>query len=163
MVRGRKAKTPEQAEKDGYYKRHPERQNKDASKADGKEPRMPDFFTEEEKQVWMRTIDDMRRMGSLSSDLGQIIEAYVVAYASWISTRRRIAADGEVVTFVKTGGETDHKRHPLLPDLHKYRDQANKLLPELGLAPTQRNKYSPDKPKEEDPFEVWLAQATGAE
>ena len=160
MVTGRKRMSPEQAEATGYYKKHPERKNASCSKSDGIEPPVPSYFNDDEKQTWAKTIADMKKIGSLSSDLGQLIEAYVVAYCGWLSLRKRIEKEGETITVEKTGGIMDVKRHPLLPDLHKLRDQANKLLPELGLSPTQRSKYNVEGIKEVAPFEQWLEQST---
>lgn len=60
-----------------------------------------------------------------------------------------------LVLIQKTENGTEVKRNPFCVELHKYRDQMNKLLPELGLTPASRGKVSAldlGDDKAEDPF-----------
>jgi P27 family predicted phage terminase small subunit len=60
----------------------------------------------------------------------------------------------------KTKDGTDIKRNPFSVELHKYRDEMNKLLPELGLTPASRSKVSANDPDDgkDDPFASIMAR-----
>lgn len=160
MARGRKKISQEILKMQGSFVKHPERENKSAPVANGKDPSMPDYFNDDEKQKWGELLDDMRVNGIVSSDLREIMIAYCTAYGGWIKSRRMVERLG-VVLVTKTDDGTDIKRNPFSVELHKYREEMNRLLPELGLTPSARAKMVANLPPEEDEFTQWLKGATG--
>lgn len=156
---GRKPRAIEAAEAAGAFKRHPERRNPNAPRADGKRPVHPDWFDDEAKEKWLALLDLLEANGIVSSDTLDILVAYCTAYSSWRSTQKMIDEQGMTFIDFKTG---NLKRNPILTDLHKYRDQCNKLLPELGLTPSSRGRLvAKPKTDEDDPFKELLIRIGG--
>jgi len=158
MARGRKKTAPEILKMQGSYIKHPERENKLAPVANGEDPVMPVYFTDDEQQKWNELLEDMRKNGILSSDLREIMIAYCTAYGGWMKARRMVEKLG-VVLVTKGEDGAEIKRNPFSVELHKYREEMNKLLPELGLTPSARSKMVANLPPEEDEFTQWLKGA----
>jgi P27 family predicted phage terminase small subunit len=144
----------------GSYDKNPGRENKAAVKANGQEPIMPDYFTLDEQQKWGELLQDMTNNGILSSDLREIMIAYCSAFGGWMKARRMVEKLG-VVLVTKTDEGTEIKRNPFSVELHKYREEMNRLLPELGLTPSARARMVATLPPEEDEFAEWLKRAPG--
>jgi P27 family predicted phage terminase small subunit len=159
MTKGRKKTAPEILKLSGSYIKNPQRENKAAPKADGEEPEMPDYFSEDEKFKWGQLLEDMKRNGICSSDLREIMIAYCTAYGGWMLARKAVLKTG-IVLVQKTDDGIDAKRNPFSVELHKYREEMNRLLPELGLTPSARAKMVANVPPEEDEFAQWLARST---
>ena len=158
MARGRKPLAPEVHKAKGSYKKDPQRENKHAPKADGKEPTMPDWFSDLEVEMWKELVAYLRQMGVLSSENKELMIAYCTAYAGWQVARKEFVACGGLITDAK--GEP--KRHPAGTDMHKFRETMNKLLPEFGLTPSSRGKLVSMNPTEdESPFAGLLERLSG--
>lgn len=158
MARGRKRTAPEILKMQGSFVKHPERENKLAPVANGQEPEMPSYFNEDEKQKWNELLYDMRQNHIVSSDLREIMIAYCTAYGGWMNARRVVEKSG-IVLVKKTDDGAQFKRNPFAVELHKFREEMNRLLPELGLTPSARSKMVANIPKEEDAFTQWLKEA----
>lgn len=159
MARGRKPTAPEILKMQGSFVKHPERENKLAPVANGQEPEMPSYFNEDEKQKWAELLIDMRKNGILSSDLREIMTAYCSAYGGWMNARRMVEKTGIVLVRKGEDGALI-KRNPFSVELHKYREEMNRLLPELGLTPSARSRMVAQIPDDEDPLTEWLRRAT---
>jgi P27 family predicted phage terminase small subunit len=159
MTRGRKAIPQEIKERSGAFVKHPERRNKNAPKADGLRPEMPPDFDDHESQKWDQMCEILSAKGILSSDLVEILTAYCTAYGGWMRAREAVKKLG-IVLVSKKGGEADVKRNPFSVELHKYRDDMNRLLPEFGLTPASRQKVAMIAPTEvaDDPFAAIMAR-----
>jgi len=153
MTKGRKRLAPEIHEANGTYRIHPERRNKQAPTVDNERPVMPDDFDEHEQKKWEQLCKILEKNRVMSTDLIEIITAYCTAYGGWMRARDAVRKTG-IVLVQKTSEGTEIKRNPFSVELHKYRDQMNKLLPELGLTPASRGKVSSTEldDKEDDPF-----------
>jgi P27 family predicted phage terminase small subunit len=160
MARGRKAIAAEVKQSTGAFRVHPERRNKSAPVADGETPEMPDYFGEHERQKWAELCNDLKQNGVLSSDTREILIAYCTAFAGWMKSRELIKATGIVLMQKTKTGEKTIMRNPISVELHKYRDEMNKLLPELGLTPASRQKLTSLKldDAKEDPFAKIMAR-----
>jgi len=159
MTRGRKRIAPEVHEANGSFRVHPERQNKLAPKSDGKRPTMPKDFDAHEKKKWGQLCKILEGNRVMSTDLVEILVAYCTAYGGWMKAREAVRKTG-IVLVQKTPDGTEVKRNPFSVELHKYRDEMNKLLPELGLTPASRSKVSSidtDDDKD-DPFASIMAR-----
>jgi len=159
MARGRKALAPEVHEAKGTFNVHPERRNKRAPKSDKTRPEMPDDFDDHEAKKWNQLCDILEKNAVMSTDLIEILTAYCTAYGGWMKAREAIKKTG-IVLIQKSESGTDVKRNPFCVELHKYRDQMNKLLPELGLTPASRGKVSALDldDKKDDPFAAIMAR-----
>ena len=149
MGKGRKSIAAEIKEKLGSFDAHPGRRNTKAPKADGNRPKMPADFDTHEKQKWDEMCATLEANGILSSDLTEILTAYCTAFGGWMRARQAVQKLGLVLI-----DGTDIKRNPFSVELHKYRDDMNRLLPEFGLTPASRQKVSPKESgeAEESPF-----------
>ena len=151
MGRGRKKLAPEIMEASGAYEKNPNRRNKDAPKANGFEPTMPDYFNDEERQKWVELVADLRSMGILSSETRELLIAYCTAYGGWMKARRAVESAGLALVDKENG---TIKRNPFCSELHKYRDAMNRLLPEFGLTPSARGNLVSLNDDMEDPFAI---------
>ena len=159
MVRGRKPIAPEIHERNGSYVKNPQRKNHFAPQANGIEPRMPDYFDEDETLMRLQLCEDLTRSGLMSTDLREIMVAYCTAYGGWIKAKRAVAKSGMVLISKDKDGNAQAKRNPFSVELHKYREEMNRLMPEFGLTPASRSKMVALQPEEEDPFQMWLEKA----
>ena len=165
MTRGRKPLAPEVHEAKGTFNVHPERRNKKAPKSDNARPEMPDDFDEHEIKKWEQLSNILEKNRVMSTDLVEIMTAYCTAYGGWMRARDMVRKTGIVFIQKEKGSDgkdfvKDIKRNPFSVELHKYRDQMNKLLPELGLTPASRGKVSAIEADDtaEDPFAKIMAR-----
>jgi P27 family predicted phage terminase small subunit len=160
MTRGRKPIAAEIKQATGAFRRNPQRQNKAAPKADGETPDMPDWFGEVEMRKWNELIKDLGNNGVLSSDTREILIAYCTAYAKWMVAREKVDETGLAIEGFDKEGNVTITRNAYVSEMHKFREQLNKLLPELGLTPASRQKLTSLKIDEgkEDPFAKIMAR-----
>ena len=165
MTQGRRRLAPEVHESKGTFNVHPERRNKRAPKSDNARPKMPDDFDEHEKKKWGQLCKILEKNRVMSTDIVEIITAYCTAYGGWMRARDMVRKTGIVFITKEKGPDgkdvvKDIKRNPFSVELHKYRDQMNKLLPELGLTPASRGKVSSIDAgdDEENPFASIMAR-----
>lgn len=155
MARPRLA--PEIHKLQGTYSHDPQRENKNAPKANGKCPSPPDYFDDDELTKWHELVDDLSTMGIMSSDCREQMIAYCTAYSGYMKCRRLIAKDGMTIKSLREGS----KRNPVMTDLHKFLEQMNRLRPEFGLTPASRSKLVSMKPdEEENPMDHLVARLT---
>jgi P27 family predicted phage terminase small subunit len=160
MVRGRKPLAAELKEATGAFRKNPKRKNKAAPVADGKCPQMPDWFDDRESQKWAELSADLKLNGVLSSDTREILIAYCTAYAKWMEAREQVANTGLAIEGVDKAGNTLIAKNAYVGEMNKFREQMNKLLPELGLTPASRQKLTSLKldDEKEDPFAKIMAR-----
>ena len=151
MVKGRKPIAAEIKERQGSFRNDPGRRKPDAPGADGLPPEMPEYFNDDECRKWMELEDDLNRNGILSTDCREIMIAYCTAYGGWMRARRSIEKTGIVLKMHDKNGQQYYKRNPFSVELHKYRDEMNRLLPEFGLTPASRQKLVSFKEEEVNP------------
>jgi P27 family predicted phage terminase small subunit len=154
MARGRKPIADEIKRATGAYKKDPQRENKSAPVADGKSPSIPSWFGKYEKAKWKELVADLTRNGVISTDTREILIAYCTAYAHWMEARAKVAETGLALEGIDKGGNVQITRNTYVTEMSKFRDQMNKLLPELGLTPASRQKLSSLKLEDDkdDPF-----------
>jgi P27 family predicted phage terminase small subunit len=154
MVRGRKPLAAEIKKATGAYAKNPQRENKSAPVADGESPVMPKWFGPLEKSKWSELVKDLTKNGVISTDTREILIAYCTAYAHWMEAREKVKQTGLAIVGVDKEGNTQITRNTYVTEMSKFRDQMNKLLPELGLTPASRQKLSSLKVEDDkdDPF-----------
>ena len=157
MAKGRRRYAPEVHMAKGTYSHDPQRENKNAPKANGRNPLMPTWFGVDEATKWHELVADLTLMGVLSSEAREILIAYCTSYGQWMSARRTLIKEGMTIP-TKMG----LSKHPMVSERDKQRDVMNKLLPEFGLTPASRSKLVAMKLDEsEDPFTHILSRLTG--
>ena len=151
---GRKPLAAEVKDLTGAYRKDPQRKNNAAPKADGKSPRMPTGFCRVAKAKWKELCADLERNGVLSTDTREMLIAYCVTFAKWTEARQKVKETGLAIHSVDKLGNDVISRNPYVAEMHKFREQLNKLLPEFGLTPASRQKLTSMKLDDgkEDPF-----------
>lgn len=160
MARGRKPLAAEVKQATGAFRKNPQRENKAAPQADGEAPDMPSWFGKVEKEKWDELTADLKTNGVLSSDTREILVAYCTAYAKWVEARAKVKKTGLAIEGVDKDGNRTITRNAYVSEMNKFREQLNKLLPELGLTPASRQKLTSLKldDKKEDPFAKIMAR-----
>ena len=151
---GRKAIAQEVKESQGAFRKNPQRRAKTAPVADGASPTVPKGLCRVAKAKWKELIGDLKRNGVLSTDTREMLVSYCTIYAKWIEARKKVEETGLAIESVDKMGQLVISRNPYVAEMHKFRDQLNKLLPEFGLTPASRQKLKSMNldEKKEDPF-----------
>ena len=110
---------------------------------------MPDYFTEEEAEKWHELVTDLREMGVLSSECRELLISNCCSYGGWMRAARAIKRTGATIKCTDRRGNEVTRPNPLCIELHKYRDQMTRLLPEFGLTPASRGRLVSMKSPEE--------------
>lgn len=149
MARGRKPLAPEVHEHNGSYRKNPNRENKERPVIDGERPDAPEWFNELELEVWHALCADLEQKGVQDTSNRELLIAYCTAYAGWFECRRMVMENA--YTMIDNHGNV--KRHPVATDMHKFREQLNKLIPEFGLSPSSRSRLvSLKQDEDKNPF-----------
>jgi P27 family predicted phage terminase small subunit len=103
---------------------------------------------------------DLKANGVLSSDTREVLVAYCTTYAKWMEAREKVAETGLAIEGFDKDGNRTITRNAYVSEMNKFREQLNKLLPELGLTPASRQKLTSLKldDKKEDPFAKIMAR-----
>jgi P27 family predicted phage terminase small subunit len=151
---GRKPIAQEVKEAQGAFLKNPQRKAKSSPSADGKAPRMPPGFCRVAKAKWKELCADLERNGVLSTDTREMLIAYCVTFAKWMEARKKVEQTGLAVESFDKNGQLVISRNAYVAEMHKFREQLNKLLPEFGLTPASRQKLTSMKLDDgkEDPF-----------
>ena len=160
MARGRKQLAAEVKQATGAFRKNPQRKNKAAPVADGQAPEMPTWFSQRESEKWNELTRDLNLNGVLASDTREILVAYCTAYDKWMEAREHVENTGLAIEGVDKQGNTTITRNAYVSEMNRFREQMNKLLPELGLTPASRQKLTSLKldDDKEDPFAKIMAR-----
>ena len=159
---GRRPLSPEVKKRNGTYAKDPKRENKSAPKADGLTPEPPEDFNEDEHRKWKELVTDLNNMGVMSSETREMLIAYCTAYGGWMEARRKVRQTGIMLVTKDENGKAVVKRNPFSAELHKYRDEMNRLLPEFGLTPASRGRLvSINEHNQDNPFAGILERMSG--
>ena len=126
---GRKPLAAEVKEATGAFRKDPQRKNNASPIADGKAPRMPTGFCRVAKAKWKELCVDLERNGVLSTDTREMLIAYCVTFAKWMESRQKVKETGLAIHSVDKLGNEVISRNPYVAEMHKFREQLNKLLP----------------------------------
>jgi P27 family predicted phage terminase small subunit len=151
---GRRAIAHEVKEATGAFRKDPQRRNAASPKADGASPTVPKGLCRVAKAKWKELIGDLKRNGVLSTDTREMLVSYCTIYAKWMEARKKVEETGLAIESVDKIGQLVISKNPYVAEMHKFRDQLNKLLPEFGLTPASRQKLKSMNldEKKEDPF-----------
>lgn len=151
---GRKPLAQEVKEATGAFRKNPQRKAVSAPTADGQSPKPPKGLCKVAKAKWNELIGDLKRNGVLSTDTREMLVSYCTIFAKWMEARKKVEETGLAIESVDKMGQLVISKNPYVAEMHKFRDQLNKLLPEFGLTPASRQKLKSmnlDENKE-DPF-----------
>ena len=133
-----------------------------APRADGCTPEMPDYLDEHGQQKWGEIVGDLLSMKVISSECRELMIAYCEAYSGWRRCLDLVRRVGPVIMTRDDSGKTVIIRNPVSTELHRYRNQMNKLLPEFGLTPSSRTRLVAFKGTDvDDPFVALLSRMSG--
>ena len=159
MARGRKNQATSIKLAKGAFDKHPERRNHDEPIAKLGEPEMPEAVASDEaaKKRWVWVCEQLRSMNLLHVTDQGLIAGYCLDYSMMLSLWESIK--GGQVSDVNAKGGISTK--PEANQFHKFADRCLKREAELGLTPSARTRLRAPQKDEEDPFQEWLARATG--
>jgi len=161
---GRKPQATEVAKANGTLSVHPGRRNDDlAPRSDGCTPEMPEYLDEHGREKWDELVTDLSNMKVISSECRELMIAYCEAYSGWRRCMELVKRAGLVIPVKDQKGKaTGFKTNPVSIELHRYRNQMNRLLPEFGLTPSSRTRLVAFKAVgETDPFVTLLSRISG--
>ncbi len=129
MGRGRPSKPISQHHLDGTYRkdRHGHR-----AEPSGDTPICPSDFNGLKRQVWNFLVEEMEKIGRLSSSYTLLMELFCRAYANHRASQKYLDEHGPLVKSAK--GET--KRNPASIDSIQWLQQVKSINSELGLSPS---------------------------
>lgn len=144
----------------GAFRKNPQRKAIEAPKANGKEPDIPDGLCDIAKAKWRDLVSDLQLNGVLSSDTREMLTAYCTIYAKWMAARAKVEETGLAIESFDKHGNLVITKNPYVSEMHKFRDQLNRMLPEFGLTPASRQKLRSMNldEKKEDPFAKIMAR-----
>ena len=150
----RKPLAQEVKEATGAYRKNPQRKAIAAPTADGQSPLPPKSLCRVAKAKWKELIGDLKRNGVLSTDTRELLVSYCTTFAKWIEAKTKVEETGLAIESVDKMGQLVISKNPYVAEMHKFREQLNKMLPEFGLTPASRQKLKSMnlEDKQEDPF-----------
>jgi P27 family predicted phage terminase small subunit len=149
MGRGRKPLAPEVHEHNGSYRKNPNRENKERPVIDGLSPEPPEWFGDLELEVWHALCADLEQKGIQDTSNRELLVAYCTAYVGWFECRKMVTENAYTVM----DSQGNVRRHPVATDMHKFREQMNKIIPEFGLSPSSRSRLvSLKQDEDKNPF-----------
>lgn len=151
---GRKPLAQEVKEATGAFRKNPKRRAADAPTADGMSPKPPKGLCRIAKSKWNELIADLKRNGVLSTDTRELLVSYCTTFAKWMAAKAKVEETGLAIESIDKNGNLVISRNPYVAEMHKFREQLNKMLPEFGLTPASRQKLKSMNldEKKEDPF-----------
>ncbi len=101
---------------------------------------MPNWLCRVAKAKWREVTADLKRNGVLSTDIRELLVAYCTTFAKWTEAKTKVKETGLAIESVDKYGNQVISRNPYVAEMHRFRDQLNRLLPEFGLTPSSRQK-----------------------
>jgi P27 family predicted phage terminase small subunit len=159
MVKGRKPQSTAIKLAKGAFDKHPERRNHNEPTPQLGEPTIPGIVEQDPaaKARWLWVCEQLRAMNLLHVTDQGLIAGYCLDYSMMLSLWESIKG-GRVSDMTERGGITTK---PEANQFHKFADRILKREAELGLTPSSRTRLRAPQKDEEDPFQEWLARASG--
>jgi P27 family predicted phage terminase small subunit len=159
MVKGRKPQSTAIKLAKGAFDKHPERRNHSEPTPQLGEPTIPEIVEQDPaaKARWLWVCEQLRSMNLLHVTDQGLIAGYCLDYSMMLSLWESIKG-GRVSDMTERGGITTK---PEANQFHKFADRILKREAELGLTPSARTRLRAPQKDEEDPFQEWLARASG--
>jgi P27 family predicted phage terminase small subunit len=159
MAKGRKNQATSIKLAKGAFDKHPERRNHNEPTPQLGEPTSPDIVEQDPaaKARWIWVCEQLQSMNLLHVTDQGLIAGYCLDYSMMLSLWESIKG-GRVSDMTERGGITTK---PEANQFHKFADRILKREAELGLTPSARTRLRAPQKDEEDPFQEWLARASG--
>jgi P27 family predicted phage terminase small subunit len=159
MTKGRKPQATAIKLAKGAFDKHPERRNHNEPTPQLGEPTIPEIVEQDPaaKARWLWVCEQLRSMNLLHVTDQGLIAGYCLDYSMMLSLWESIKG-GRVSDMTERGGITTK---PEANQFHKFADRILKREAELGLTPSARTRLRAPQKDEEDPFQEWLARASG--
>lgn len=117
----------------------------DTPRADGEMPKCPKYLKGEARREWGRIVDELNRLGVLSSVDRASIEIYCEAYATWRHARAQAQGEDAITTSEKGF----QMQSPWVSIANTAAAQMQKFLSEYGLTASSRAKVKVNKKEKE--------------
>ena len=133
-------------------------------KLEAMEPNMPPFLSEVAQREWNAIVPLLLRLGVLTELDGKALAAYCFSYARWRDAEQLVVSLGGPVIREpirdKEGNKVGErlKRNPAIAISSDALKNMKSYLVEFGLTPATRSRLKIEQPKEEDPFDAYLAR-----
>jgi P27 family predicted phage terminase small subunit len=159
MVKGRKPQATAIKIAKGAFVKDPQRRNHSEPTPQLGEPTIPETVEQDPaaKARWLWVCEQLRSMNLLHVTDQGLIAGYCLDYSMMLSLWESIKG-GRVSDMTERGGITTK---PEANQFHKFADRCLRREAELGLTPSARTRLRAPQKDEEDPFQEWLARASG--
>lgn len=150
MTRGRKPKATAIKEREGAFKKNPNRRPTNEPTVSYKRPSAPPNVTADKvaHKKWKHICGLLEEMGIMSTADQELVEALCLNYSRITELEARLRKQGPSV--VKVSG--DVARNPDLVSLNQERSLQLKMLAELGLTPSSRSRIVAKPEQTTDPL-----------
>lgn len=126
---------------------------KDEPQAKLGEPKVPPHLSVVARACWNDTCEQMREVGTLTTDVGYLIALKSDAWADYLFHRATVEREGWTITATIGKGIEMEKPHPAVALMAASWAQVLKADIELGLTPAARTRVKVSPPKERDELE----------
>ena len=158
-MRGRKPKTREEHLRNGSYKINPSRDNPNVPKPVRKRPTKPAVVRDDKiaSAKWNQLCKELESMGTIATCDVDLLEMYCVLFSQYRSALASVRKTGLVlVTREDHGKQVEVKRNPFETVQNKIIQQLAKMMSEMGLTATSRQRLAATPEVEHDPFLEYL-------
>jgi P27 family predicted phage terminase small subunit len=153
---GRKRKLSTQRELEGNPGHRPIPAELDFSAA-GDIGKPPTWLDKDAKREYKRIVTALADLDMLrATDVG-VLSSYAVAYSRWITSEKKIAAEGTVIKVEGSQGQIKFVKHPALMVSSESQKQMLRAGSLLGLNPVDRTKISATPKQLANPFATLLS------
>lgn len=152
MTAGRKKKPKHLKLVTGTFRKHRE---KNSIAPDLSLPSAPEYFTELQKQIFGRLVDELNKLNLASRSWSEVITQCAIRIAGYQKHQEFLNLNDYTYETTNTMGDKVPKARPEVAMRNEDLRHAQSLLAELGLSPTAIGKVTPMQPKDENPFSTF--------
>lgn len=152
MTAGRKQKPKHLKLVTGTFRKHRE---KNSIKPDVGLPMPPAYFTDLQKQIFVRLVEELDKLNLASRSWSEVITQCAIRIAGYQQHQEFLNANSYTYETTNTMGDKVPKARPEVAMRNEDLRHAQSLLAELGLSPTAIGKVTPSQAKDENPFSAF--------
>jgi len=165
MTTGRKPKTREEHLRNGTYINQPGRENKHVPKVVKKRPTKPKVVKDDPiaSAKWNQLCKELEHLGIIATCDVDLLEMYCVLFGQYRSALESVRRTGLVlVTREDKGKQVEVKRNPFETVQNKTIFQLTRMMAEMGLTATSRQRLAASPEEDHDPFLEFLELSKGS-
>ena len=136
--RGPKPKQPKLLEKEGYYRKNPDKKKVELTVIEGRPDPTPLIAASEvTSDLWNQTLDLLESLDIVNKTDLYLLESFCVNYMMVLDLSQKVITNGHAQET-----PTGSKRSPDSQALNAHMDRHLKYLAELGLTPSARARFA---------------------